>query len=170
MSCIKIKESELPGSLKCIRNSKASGLKHPYSFSNHVQSDNDDYLCASGSLFAICTCPPISKCVYFSLSTPWYNIIFQWPFWRVSVRPWEACLVWQHLIYNILVGLSFPKKLHIKPATYICVMRGKGIKYIGLRDKMRWEFMRNMQGDLNLWTWFSSFSSSSLFSKFLRSI
>jgi hypothetical protein len=25
-------------------------------FSNHVQSDNEDFLCASGSLFAICTC------------------------------------------------------------------------------------------------------------------
>jgi hypothetical protein len=36
-----------------------------------------------------------------------------------------------------LVGLNFPKKLHIKPATYIYVMRGKGIEYIGLRDKMR---------------------------------
>jgi hypothetical protein len=64
MSCVK-KESELPGSLKCIRNFKTSKLKDPYSFSNHVQSDNEDFLCASGSLFAICTCPPISNCVYF---------------------------------------------------------------------------------------------------------
>jgi hypothetical protein len=31
-------------------------------------------------------------CVFFS-PPPWHNIIFQWPFWRVSVRPWEACLV-----------------------------------------------------------------------------
>jgi hypothetical protein len=31
-------------------------------------------------------------CVFFS-PPPWYNIIFQWPFWRVLVRPWEACLV-----------------------------------------------------------------------------
>jgi FPC/CPF motif-containing protein YcgG len=27
--------------------------------SNHVQSDNKDFVCASGSLFAICTCPTI---------------------------------------------------------------------------------------------------------------
>jgi hypothetical protein len=27
--------------------------------SDHVQSDNEDFVCASGSLFAICTCPPI---------------------------------------------------------------------------------------------------------------
>jgi hypothetical protein len=27
--------------------------------SNHVQSDNEDFVCASGSLFSICTCPPI---------------------------------------------------------------------------------------------------------------
>jgi hypothetical protein len=65
MSYVKIKESELPGSLKCIRNSKASRLNDPYSFSNHVQSENEDVLCASGSLFAICTCPPISNvCIF----------------------------------------------------------------------------------------------------------
>jgi hypothetical protein len=56
-----------PGSLKYIRNFKDSRLKDPYSFYNHVQSDNEDFLCASGSLFVICTCPPISKRVYFSL-------------------------------------------------------------------------------------------------------
>jgi hypothetical protein len=33
-------QSELPGSLKCIRKFKASRLKDPFSFSNHVQSDN----------------------------------------------------------------------------------------------------------------------------------
>jgi hypothetical protein len=64
------KISELPGSLKCIRNFKASRLKDPNSFPNHVQSDNEDFLCASGSLFVICTCPPISKCMYFSLPPP----------------------------------------------------------------------------------------------------
>jgi hypothetical protein len=31
---------------------------------------------------------------------------------------------------------------------------------------MRWEFMSNMQDDLNLWTWFSSFSSRSLLQNF----
>jgi hypothetical protein len=31
---------------------------------------------------------------------------------------------------------------------------------------MRWEFMSKMQDDLNLWTWFSSFSSHSLFQNF----
>jgi hypothetical protein len=35
---------------------------------------------------------PFQVCVFFS-SPPWHNIIFQWPFWWVSVRPWEACLV-----------------------------------------------------------------------------
>jgi hypothetical protein len=65
MSFVKIKESELPGSLKCIRNPKASRLKDPYSFSDHVQSDNEDFLCASGTLFPICTCPPISSmCIF----------------------------------------------------------------------------------------------------------
>jgi hypothetical protein len=42
--------SELLCSLKCIRNFKDSRLKGPNSFSNHVQSDNEDFLCASGSL------------------------------------------------------------------------------------------------------------------------
>jgi hypothetical protein len=93
MSMCKNKISELPSSLKCIRNFKASWLKDPYSFSNHVQSDNEDFLCAPGSLFAICTCPPISSVCIFLSPPPWYNIIFQRPFWRVSVRPWEACLV-----------------------------------------------------------------------------
>jgi hypothetical protein len=38
-------------------------------FSNHVQSDNEDFLCASGSLFAIYTCPPISSvCIFLSPS------------------------------------------------------------------------------------------------------
>jgi hypothetical protein len=63
-----IKLCELLGSLKCIRNFKASRLKDPHSFSNHVQSDNEDFLCASGLLFAICTCPPISSFLFFSFS------------------------------------------------------------------------------------------------------
>jgi hypothetical protein len=66
--CKKIK-SELPGSLKCIRNFKASRLKDPYSLSNHVQSDIEDFFCALESLFAIYTCPPILS-VYFSFSPP----------------------------------------------------------------------------------------------------
>jgi hypothetical protein len=67
VSMNKNKISELPGSLKCIRNFKALRSKDPYSFSNHVQSDNEDFLCASGSLFAICTCPPISSvCIFLS--------------------------------------------------------------------------------------------------------
>jgi hypothetical protein len=67
MSMWKNKISELPGSLKYIRNLKASRLKDPYSFSNHVQSDNEDFLCALGSLIAICTCPPISSvCIFMS--------------------------------------------------------------------------------------------------------
>jgi hypothetical protein len=61
-------------------------------FSNHVKSDKEDFLCVSGSLFAIFTCPPIWNVCIFS-PPPWFNIIFQWPFWRVLVRPWEACLV-----------------------------------------------------------------------------
>jgi hypothetical protein len=63
--CKKIIKSELPGFLKYIRNFMASRLKDPYLFSNHVQSDNEDFLCASGSLFAISTCPPISSvCIF----------------------------------------------------------------------------------------------------------
>jgi hypothetical protein len=67
MSICKNKISKLPSSLKCIRNFKVSRLKDPYSFSNHVQSDKEDFLSASGSLFAICTCPPISSvCIFLS--------------------------------------------------------------------------------------------------------
>jgi hypothetical protein len=47
--------------------SKVSKSKIQTHLSNHVQSDNKDFFCASGSLFAIYTCPRISKCVYFSL-------------------------------------------------------------------------------------------------------
>jgi hypothetical protein len=65
MSMCKNKISELPGSLKSIRNFKVSKLKDPNSFSNHVQSDNEDFFCASGSFFAICTCSPISSvCIF----------------------------------------------------------------------------------------------------------
>jgi hypothetical protein len=73
--------------------SKVSRFKIQTHLSNHVQSGTEDFLCASRSLFAICTCPPISKCVYFSLPLLDTTLFFQWPFWRVSVRPWEACLV-----------------------------------------------------------------------------
>jgi hypothetical protein len=66
MSCVKIKQSELPGSLKCIRNSKASRLKDPYSFSNHVQSDNKDFLCASRSLLSFAHVHLSQVCVFFS--------------------------------------------------------------------------------------------------------
>jgi hypothetical protein len=60
-----IKNFDEKGSLKCIRNFKVLRLKDPYSFSNHVQSYNEDLLCASGSLFAICTCPPFSSvCIF----------------------------------------------------------------------------------------------------------
>jgi hypothetical protein len=46
-------------------------------------------------------------CVFFSLP-PWINIIFQWPYWRVSVRPREACLVLttSHLYYLCRTKLS----------------------------------------------------------------
>jgi hypothetical protein len=61
----KEKISELPDSLKCIRNFKASRLKIHTQFSNHVQSDNEDFLYASGSFFAFCTCPLISSvCIF----------------------------------------------------------------------------------------------------------
>jgi hypothetical protein len=60
-------KSELPSSLRSLGISKVSRLKIQTHLSNHVQSDNEDFLCSSRSLFAICTCPPTSKCVYFSL-------------------------------------------------------------------------------------------------------
>jgi hypothetical protein len=64
VSMSKNKKNELPGSLKCIRNFKVSRLKDPFSFFIHVQFDNEDFLCALGSLFSICTCPPIlSVCI-----------------------------------------------------------------------------------------------------------
>jgi hypothetical protein len=69
MSMSKNKISELPGSLKCIRNFKHSRLKDPHSFSIHVQSDNEDFLCASGSLLPFAHVRYL-KCVYFSLSPP----------------------------------------------------------------------------------------------------
>jgi hypothetical protein len=49
----------------------------------------------------------------------------------------NTCLVLTNLIYNILVGLNFPKEHHLKPTTYINVMRGKGVEEIGLSDKMK---------------------------------
>jgi hypothetical protein len=63
----------------------------------------------------------------------------------------------------------FPK-LQIKPSTYIKFWEGKGVEQIGLRDKMRWEFMSKMQGGLKLWTWFGSFFILHFISKFLRFI
>jgi hypothetical protein len=77
----------------CIRNLKSFKIKIQIHLPDHVQYDNEDFLCASGSLFVTCTCQPISKCVCIFLPPPWYNIIFQWHFWRDSVRQWEACLV-----------------------------------------------------------------------------
>jgi hypothetical protein len=53
--------------LSALGISKVSKFKIQTHLPNHVESDNEDFLCASGSLFVICTCPPISKCVYFSL-------------------------------------------------------------------------------------------------------
>jgi hypothetical protein len=58
---VKNKIKWAPRSLKCIRNFKDFKIKIQNHFSNHVQSDNEDFLCASRSLFAICTCPPISS-------------------------------------------------------------------------------------------------------------
>jgi hypothetical protein len=43
----------------CLRIFQGLQDQDPYSFSNHVQSDNEDFIGASGSFFAICTCPPI---------------------------------------------------------------------------------------------------------------
>jgi hypothetical protein len=41
------------------------GGNHVRRAPDHVQSDNEDFLCASGSLFAICTCPLISSvCIF----------------------------------------------------------------------------------------------------------
>ena len=58
--------------------------------SNHVQSDNENFICVSGS--SIChlhMSTYLNVCVSsFSLS----NIIFQWPFWLVSVNPIDLSL------------------------------------------------------------------------------
>jgi ABC-type branched-subunit amino acid transport system substrate-binding protein len=48
-----------PGSLDAKGFSKDFKIKTHTHFSNHVQSDNEDFVGASGSFFAICTCPPI---------------------------------------------------------------------------------------------------------------
>jgi hypothetical protein len=44
----------------------------------------------------------------------------------------------QHLIYKILVGLNFPKKLHIKPTPHICYERERSRIYkLERQDEMR---------------------------------
>jgi hypothetical protein len=51
---------KLPDSLATFGNFKRiSRSRRILIFPNHVQSDNEDFVCASGWLFAICTCPPI---------------------------------------------------------------------------------------------------------------
>jgi hypothetical protein len=100
-------------------------------------------------------------CVFFS-PPPWCNIIFQWPFWRVSVRPWEACLVFDNISFINLGRPKLSQKLRIKTTTYICYERERS-RINRLERQVRREFMSNMQDYSNLWTWFSSFSSRSLF-------
>jgi hypothetical protein len=46
--------------------SKVSRFEVQTHFSNHVQPGNEDFLCASGSLFAICTSTYPKVCVFFS--------------------------------------------------------------------------------------------------------
>jgi hypothetical protein len=70
---------KLPGSLDALEVSRGFKIKTHTHLSNHVQSDNEDFVCASGSLLAICTCPLISKSVCLSLSPP-CNIIFPMTF------------------------------------------------------------------------------------------
>jgi hypothetical protein len=60
--CIKIerkKKIKLPTSLDALGVSRGFKIKTHTHLSNHVQSDNEDFVCALGSLFAICTCPLI---------------------------------------------------------------------------------------------------------------
>jgi hypothetical protein len=67
---------KLPDSLDALGISRGFKIKTHTHLSNHVQSDNEDFVCASGSLVAICTCPLISKSVGSSLPLL-ENIIFQ---------------------------------------------------------------------------------------------
>jgi hypothetical protein len=59
---------ELPSSLDALEILREFKIKTDTHLSNLVQSDNEDFVCALRSLFAISTCQPISKCVCFSLS------------------------------------------------------------------------------------------------------
>jgi hypothetical protein len=48
-----------PGSLVAYGFFKDFKIRTHTHFPNHVQSDNEDFVGASGSFFAICTCSPI---------------------------------------------------------------------------------------------------------------
>jgi hypothetical protein len=139
-----------------------------------VESDNEDFFWASGSLFAICTCPPISKCVYFSLPlldiTLFSNDLFD------ESRPDHEKLVffWQHLIYNILVGLNFPKInfSHIAPhkAFHCIYWEGKGVEWIGIERQYE---MRVHEQDARKFIFelgLALYLHHALISKFLRFI
>jgi hypothetical protein len=47
------KKIKLPSSLDALEVSRGFKIKTHTHLSNHVQSDNEDFVCASGSLFAI---------------------------------------------------------------------------------------------------------------------
>jgi hypothetical protein len=57
---------KLPESIDALGVSRGFKIKTHTHLSNHVQSDNKDFVCASGSLFIIFTCPLISKSVFIS--------------------------------------------------------------------------------------------------------
>jgi hypothetical protein len=128
MSMYKNKIKWTPRFSTCIMNfEKASRLKIQTHLSNHVQSDNEDFLCVSEPLFAICTCPPISKCVYFS---PLLDItLFSNYLFDESRQDHEKfVLFWQHLIYNISIGLNFSQKAPHKAYHIYMFWEGKGVE------------------------------------------
>jgi hypothetical protein len=55
--CTYIKK--LPDSLDALGISRGFKIKTHTHLSNHMQSGNEDFVCASESFFAICTCPLI---------------------------------------------------------------------------------------------------------------
>jgi hypothetical protein len=60
--------NKAPRLSRCIGSLKRIQDQDPYSSFQPCASDNEDFVYASGSLFAICTCPLISKSVCSSLS------------------------------------------------------------------------------------------------------
>jgi hypothetical protein len=77
--CVGIYNKKQLNSLDALRIFIGFYIKTRTHVSKHVQIDNKDFVCASRSLFSICTCPLISKSLFISppsLKTIFSNDLF----------------------------------------------------------------------------------------------